>query len=63
MSMRRTACGSCSSSAGATARPSRGTSPIRTRRFTADARRLAAEPPQIAIYEAHELAMGDLRAT
>jgi quinol monooxygenase YgiN len=33
------------------------------RRFAADARRLAAEPPQIAIYEAHELAMGDLRAT
>ncbi len=31
--------------------------------FSAAARRLAAEPPQIAIYQAHELAMGDLRAT
>jgi quinol monooxygenase YgiN len=33
------------------------------RGFSAAARRLAAEPPQIAIYQAHELAMGDLRAT
>jgi quinol monooxygenase YgiN len=31
--------------------------------FAGSARRLAAEPPQIAIYEARELAMGDLRAT
>jgi quinol monooxygenase YgiN len=33
------------------------------RGFAARARELAAEPPQIAIYEAHELAMQDLRST
>jgi quinol monooxygenase YgiN len=32
------------------------------RSFIAAAQRLAAEPPQIAIYEARELAMGDLHA-
>jgi quinol monooxygenase YgiN len=31
--------------------------------FAANARLLAAEPPQIAIYEARALAMADLRAT
>jgi quinol monooxygenase YgiN len=31
--------------------------------FAASAWRLAAEPPQIAIYEARELAVQDLRAT
>ena len=33
------------------------------RNFAAVARRLAAEPPEIAIYDARELAMTDLRAT
>jgi hypothetical protein len=34
--------------------------PFAARKFAAAARRLAAEPPQIAIYEACELAISDL---